>query len=77
MEEERILVEIKCGGKTKTFTNDREANRFLGTHIPEMNYSQLRPELYYAFNRHEFWDDGMEMTGAEWANVATTLLLNF
>jgi len=69
--------EVKYEDKTKTFTNDREANRFLGTYIPEMNYSQVRPGLYYRFNRHEFWDDGMEMTGEEWAKVAEALLLNF
>jgi hypothetical protein len=39
-----------------------------------MSYSQVTPELYYRFDRHEFWDDGSEMTGEEWAKVTTELL---
>lgn len=79
MEHENFSIKIKYDeNKTKTFTTERDANRFLGTHIPGMNCSQVTPELYYEFNRHEFWDDGdTVMTGEEWAKVATALLSNF
>ena len=77
MEQERFSVEIKYNGKTKTFRSDIEANQFLGVDIPAIMYRQVTPELYYSFNLHKFWDDYTEMTGEEWAKVATELLSNF
>ena len=40
-----------------------------------MVYSMITPELYYKFDRHEFWDDGEDMTGEEWAAIAKALVL--
>ena len=69
-------MKIIYNGKEKTFLSSLEANRFMGVHIPGMLYSMVTPELYYKFDRHEFWDDGSEMTGEEWAKVATELLIS-
>jgi hypothetical protein len=69
-------MKLKYRDKVKTFYKDIEANRFLGTHIPGMKYSQITPEIYYKFHRHEFWDDGEEMTGEEWAAIATAMVLS-
>lgn len=68
-------MKITYKGKEKTFLSSLEANRFMGAHIPEMLYSMVTPELYYEFDRHEFWDDGSEMTGEEWVMVTTELLI--
>ena len=67
-------MKIIYKGKEKTFNSNLEANRFIGAHIPGMLYSMVTPELYYKFDRHEFWDDGSEMTCVEWAKVTTELL---
>lgn len=69
-------IEIKYKDKTKTFTNETMANLFLGAYNPEMEHRMVKSELYYRFNRHEFWDDDTKMTGEEWAKVANLLLLN-
>jgi hypothetical protein len=69
-------MKIIYNGKEKTFLSSLEANRFMGVHIPGMLYSRVTPELYYKFDRHEFWDDESEMTGEEWAKVATELLIS-
>lgn len=68
-------MKIIYNGKEKTFLSSLEANRFIGAHIPGMSYSMVTPELYYTFDRHEFWDDGSKMTGEEWAKVTTELLI--
>ena len=70
-------MKLKYRDKAKTFYNDIDLNRFIGTHIPDMLHSQVTPELYYKCNRHEFWDDGTEMTGEEWFIVTTELLSKF
>lgn len=67
-------MKLKYKDKTKTFYNDIDLNRFIGTHIPDMLHSQVTSELYYKCNKHEFWDDGTEMTGEEWVIVTTKLL---
>lgn len=70
-------VKIKYKDKTKTFRSIGEASRFAGMHIQGMRCSQINPELYYNFHRQEYWDNGTEMTGEEWAKVTTGLLTDF
>lgn len=67
-------MKIIYKGKEKTFLSSLEANRFIGAHIHGMLYSMVTSELYYKFDRHEFWDDRSEMIGEEWAMVTTELL---
>jgi hypothetical protein len=67
-------MKLKYRDKVKTFYKDIEANRFLGTHIHGMIYRPITSTLYYEFDRHEFWDDGEEMTGEEWAAIAKALI---
>ena len=70
-------LKIEYNNKTKTFLCSSRVNQFLGVNNPEMMYCLVTPELYYRFHMHEFWDDFTEMTGEEWAKVATELLTNF
>lgn len=76
MERENFSLKIRYNDKVKTFTNSIEINLFIGAGNREMEYRPVTPELYYIFNRHEFWDDDTEMTGEEWCKVTKALLLN-
>lgn len=70
-------MKIIYKGKEKTFFDSFDANRFIGTHIPEMLHKMVTPQLYYELNRFEFWDDNSLMTGEEWAVIVKYLLSNF
>lgn len=70
--------------KTKTFTEGSQINNFIGAGEFQVNgginslmHQQVSPSNYVMVDKHEFWDDGTEMTPEEWVKCVMTIYQTF